>query len=144
MVKYVFLLNFMFICSFYCYSQKNMTDTAKIEIIDALESWPIYKGGVESLSRFVEEKICYPKTAIKDSLEGIVYILMDVNLDGSTSNHAIIKGIRDDLDNEALRIAKLIKFEKPAMQQGLPIKVKYVLPIRFQLSKKHVACKRNK
>lgn len=106
----------------------------KVEIINALESWPKYKGGVEKLSIFINENINYPKNAFKDSIEGIVYISMDVDTDGSTHNHIIIKGIREDLDNEAIRIAKLIKFERAAMQNGKPVKIKYTLPIDFKLS----------
>jgi protein TonB len=134
MVKSVILLIIFSICGLCCFSQKKETDTMKVEIINALELWPSYKGGVKELSIFINENINYPKKAFKDSIEGIVYISMDVGTDGSTHNHIVIKGIREDLDNEAIRIAKLIKFEKPAIQNGKPAKVKYTLPVEFKLS----------
>lgn len=56
----------------------------------------------------------------------------------SYGNHEIIKGIREDLNNEALRVAKLINFDRPAMQRGKPIKVKYTVPVEFKLEKKTI------
>ncbi len=134
MVKSVIFLIIFSTCSLFCFSQKKATDTTKVEIVNALESWPKYNGGVEKLAIFIEDNVNYPSNAFKDSLEGIVYISMDVDTDGSTNNHIIIKGIREDLDNEAIRIAKLIKFERAGMQNGKPVKVKYTLPIEFKLS----------
>lgn len=54
-------------------------------------------------------------------------------------NHKVLTGIRKDLNDEALRVVKLVNFEKPAMQSGKPIKVKYTIPVVFKLTeeKKH-------
>ncbi|HOW20834.1 MAG TPA: energy transducer TonB, partial [Tenuifilaceae bacterium] len=52
---------------------------------------------------------------------------------GLTINHKVAKGIREDLNNEALRVAKLIKFDRPALQKGRPIEVEYTVPIVFDL-----------
>jgi len=57
---------------------------------------------------------------------------------GVTGNHEIIEGIRKDLNNEALRVAKLINFDRPAIQRGKPIKVKYTVPVEFKLEKKTI------
>ena len=52
---------------------------------------------------------------------------------GFTFGHKVIKGVREDLDNEALRVTTLIKFERPAFQRGKPIEVKYTVPVVFNL-----------
>lgn len=136
MVRFVVFFLILATYNLLCFPQKNGNDTVNLEIISALESLPIYKGGLNKLNRFIEENINYPKNALRDSLEGIVYISMDVDTEGNTHNHIIIKGVRDDLDNEALRVTKLIKFEKPAMQHGKSIKVRYTVPVEFKLSEK--------
>lgn len=53
---------------------------------------------------------------------------------GRTVDHQVTKGIREDLDEEALRVARSMYFNKPAMQNGKPIKVRYNIPIEFTLN----------
>ncbi len=85
---------------------------------------------------FIQNKIHYPESAKMDSIQGKVFVTFWIDTTGNTINCKVIRGIRKDLDNEALRVAKLIKFEKPAMQRGKPVKVKYVIPIEFKLNDK--------
>jgi protein TonB len=92
---------------------------------------PIFKGRLE---KFIEKHTQYPMSALKDSIEGRVFISFWVDSLGNTSEHALVLGIREELNQEALRVARLIKFDKPAMQKGNPVKVKYTLPIDFKLS----------
>jgi TonB family protein len=107
------------------------------QLISALESMPEYRGGVSKLSEFLRNKIKYPKSAKEDEIKGIVYVKCYVDTTGSTTDHQLIRGIREDLDNEALRVAKLIKFDKPAMQRGKPMKVIYCIPVEFKLSEEN-------
>ena len=93
---------------------------------------PEYKGGIKALMKFIKKNINYPKTAINENLEGTVYVECLVDTNGITYNHKIIKGISKELDYEALRVAKIIKFDKPAMQNGKPVVVKYLIPIKFE------------
>ncbi|HOK26812.1 MAG TPA: energy transducer TonB [Bacteroidales bacterium] len=97
----------------------------------SVESMPVFEGRLE---KFIEKHIQYPMSALKDSIEGRVFVSFWVDSLGNTSKHTLILGIREDLNQEALRVAKLIKFSKPAMQNGKPVKVKYTLPFDFNLS----------
>ncbi len=99
--------------------------------ISIAEEMPVFKG---NLSEFIQNKIQYPESAKSDSIQGRVFVSFWVDTTGVTINHHIVKGIRVDLDNEALRITKLIVFDKPAMQRGKPIKIKYTMPIEFILA----------
>lgn len=98
--------------------------------IDAIESMPYFKGDINS---FIKEKLQYPITALNDRIEGNVFISFWVERDGKTSNHRVVKGVRFDLDNEALRILRLLVFAKPGMQNGNPVRVKYTLKVEFKL-----------
>jgi TonB family protein len=104
-----------------------------IIIFSEPEHRPEYKGGHQQLIYFIASNIKYPESAIKDSIEGVVYVNFIVDTNGITKEHKILKGIRDDLNEEAIRIAKLIRFETPAVNQGRPIIYNYSLPIRFIL-----------
>lgn len=51
--------------------------------------------------------------------------------------YEILKGgIREDLNQEALRVTWLIKFEAPAFQKDKPIITRYVVPVDFRLRRK--------
>ena len=64
---------------------------------------------------------------------------------GNTFDHVVVRGIREDLDQEALRVARLIKYDAPAMQKDKPVIVKFVVPVDFslqydQLMKNNIIC----
>lgn len=130
MVKKVFILLLVLLWVPFLHSQNN-DSTSHNELITYIESAPLFKG---CLTKFIADNIKYPKTAQMDSLEGTVFVSYWINVDGSTINHKIEKGIRKDLNTEALRVTKLIHYEKPAMQKGKAIKVRYVVPVKFNLS----------
>ena len=90
--------------------------------------------GLEELMEFIVQNLQYPETARKYSIEGRVITQYWIDTLGNTYNHKIVRGVREDLDNEALRIIKLLKYEVPAMQRGKPISVMFTLPIIFDLS----------
>lgn len=100
------------------------------DIITIIEEPPLFNG---DLKKFIQSELNYPLSAIKDTIEGMVVISFLIDKTGLTRNHNIIKGIRNDLDDEALRVTKLIKFATPALQKGKPIKVNYVVPVEFNL-----------
>ena len=101
------------------------------ELIMAVEKAPIYNG---DLMDFVNKQINYPQSAKIDSVEGTVFVEFFIDTAGNTFDHFIVKGIRDDLDNEALRVTRLIKFDFPAMQREKPITVMYIIPVKFELN----------
>ena len=107
-------------------------DTAKVEMITFIEEAPVFNG---NLKEFIQGELAYPLSAKKDTIEGIVVIFFKIDTLGLTVNHKVVKGIREDLNNEAHRVAKLIKFDKPALQKGRPIEVEYTVPVEFKLPK---------
>jgi len=105
----------------------NLNDDERY-LITIVESMPEFNG---DLKEFINQNTVFPESAIQDSIEGTVYILFWVDIDGKTTDHEVIRGIRDDLDEEALRVARLILFEKAAMQRGKPVKVSFTIPVKF-------------
>lgn len=104
--------------------------------VDIAEVMPYYTGGERQLKNFIDSLLLYPEKAIIDSIEGNVYISCIVDTTGKTMNHKILKSVRADIDQEAIRVAKQIIFSKPAYQRGKPIKIRYNLVIKFTLPKK--------
>ncbi|WP_423128612.1 energy transducer TonB [Gaoshiqia sp. Z1-71] len=110
-------------------------DTSICKMGYIFDSGPLFKGGEETLRRFIQSAIIYPPTAISDSIEGIVYVSYVIDTLGTTKNHIIEKGIRNDLDAEAIRITKLIKYDSPAKLNGKPILFHFTVPVKFEIKK---------
>lgn len=100
-----------------------------VEFRYPFEDIPVFNGDIRA---YVKGIIIYPQSAILDSIEGKVYVKYLVDTLGITRDHLIEKGIREDLDSEALRITKMIKYETPARYKGKPVFFFYTLPVKFK------------
>lgn len=127
MVRKLILLTVLFLLSttFYCQNEKQITD---------IETTPFFDG---DLVLFIQTNLLYPKTAIDDTLEGTVIVELWVDTIGNTYGHIIVRSIREDLDNEALRVTSLISFKSPAKQRDKPIVVRLLVPVKFNLTSTH-------
>jgi protein TonB len=63
-----------------------------------------------------------------------VFVSFVIEKNGTLSNFVVERPAGNGFDEEALRVLKLAKAWKPGMQSGQPVRVKYVIPINFQLS----------
>jgi len=134
---------FIFILTFFgtvltAQTQNGCDDTTAFIVFGGPEDLPVFneKTPDTELLSFLAENVEYPKTAIEDKVEGKVFIQFWIDTLGFTHEHKVVKGVREDLDNEALRVARLIKFDKPAKNRGKPIEYCYKLLISFTLDKK--------
>ena len=58
---------------------------------------------------------------------------MTVDEKGSIADPILLKSANPLLDAEAMRVVKLMPKWKPAINEGKPVAVKYVVPITFRL-----------
>jgi protein TonB len=94
------------------------------------EIFPTFKGGREGLQEYLNKNAYYPKTATKS---GTVYVQFTVEKDGKVTNVAVLKGLEPILDNEALRVIRMMPAWIPATIYGKPTAMKYNLPIKFSV-----------
>lgn len=95
---------------------------------------PEFAGGVEDLMRFIRDNIKYPKESRKRKSEGKTFVNFVVNTDGSISNIKTVRSCGDFLlDEEAERVVGLMPKWKPGLKDGVPVRVKFTLPITFKL-----------
>jgi len=87
-------------------------------------------GGAAAWSRFIQKTLRYPET----DMEGRVTISFIVEKDGHLSDVQILKGVSAELDREAVRVIKLAPAWKPGKQNGQPVRVRYTIPIVFQMN----------
>jgi periplasmic protein TonB len=103
------------------------------EVFDHAEVMPAYEGGNEAMMKFIQKRIRYPRPAIRQEIEGTVYVRFIVRGDGSVTDVEVIKGIHPDCDKEAMRVIALLPSWKGGSHNGRPVSVRMVLPIRFNL-----------
>jgi len=96
---------------------------------------PIYPGGTSAYRKFIKENMQYPKAALKNKTEGIVYLKYSINHKGDVIDTKVLKGIGDGCDEEAQRILKLLKFEIPKGPRKLRVLFHQKTQITFRLPK---------
>ncbi len=94
----------------------------------AVEEMPEIIGGIQAL----QSKIVYPDIARRAGVEGTVYVLSYVNEKGEVVKTEVQKGIGGGCDEAAQKAIFEMKFN-PGKQRGMPVKVKVMIPVKFQL-----------
>jgi protein TonB len=104
-----------------------------LEIFTIAEIMPEYEGGLKAMARFLSKQINYPANARAMGQEGTVYVQFVVNTEGQVVDIEVIKGVCATLEREAVRVVALMTKWKPGLQHNVPVNVRMVLPIKFQL-----------
>jgi len=93
----------------------------------AIPAAEFYPGGQDSMYAFIDKHKVYPILAKKNRISGECIINFILNEDGTISNATIVKNIGGGCGQEALRVAKLLKFKAPGY------KIQTSIPIYFKL-----------
>lgn len=104
------------------------------QIFLVVEQNPEFQGGYEAMMGFIKKNMRYPASARRMGVDGTVYVQFVVGKDGSISEVKTIRGISADCDKEAERVVKMMPSWKAGRQNGKPVFVRFVLPIRFKLN----------
>ena len=113
-------------------TQTEKNDTIKVVedvIFVIVEQMPEFPDGEKALHKFLIDNIVYPKEAREKKLDGRVVIGFVVEPDGSLTNFTIVRGVDPILNEEALRVAKLMPNWNPGKQRGKPVRVQFMVPI---------------
>ena len=103
------------------------------EFVDYAEVMPDPVGGMAEFMAFLGKNIRYPKSGIRNDIQGKVYVQFIVDEQGNLTDLKVIKGINEDFDSESLRVLSKAPAWKPGRQGGRPVKVRMVLPIIYKL-----------
>jgi TonB family protein len=100
-----------------------------------IEKAASYPGGVNEMLMFINQKIIFPKSARRLGIDGKVFVEFIVNKDGSISDIKVIKGVYGQLDEEAMRIVRIMPLWEPGFHRGIAVRSKFVLPVTFKLER---------
>ena len=108
---------------------KNTNNTTD-EVVSNFDTPPSFEEG--DIYEWLQKHLRYPEDAKEMGTQGKVFVSFIIEKDGSTSNIAITKSIGRQLDSEAIRLVKMMKW-RPAKQNDEFVRSRYNLVIPFSL-----------
>jgi hypothetical protein len=100
-----------------------------------VEEEPQFKGGISAFYRFLSQNIHYPEAMLTKNVQGKELISMTVETDGSLSDIQVVKDLGCGAAKEVIRVLKLSPKWEPGYQNGSKVRVRYTIPISFNISK---------
>lgn len=111
-----------------------LPDTDPKDYGSGVDENPEFEGGHAALLAFVRRNLVYPNIAAEIGKQGTLYVKFVVDESGKVSNIFLQNNLGYGLDDEAMRVVKMIpKFKSPGKIKGQPVKTYYQIPIKFKL-----------
>lgn len=100
-----------------------------------LENKPTFNGGdANEFAKWVFSQLQYPEQAKKDGAQGRVMVQFTIGTDGVVRDAQVLRGVREDLDAEALRvISSSPKWEPGYNAEGKAVPVHFTMPVVYKL-----------
>ena len=107
------------------------------------ETADIYRCSSVAIMEHIGGVLSYPSDALKAEVSGTVYVMFIIEKDGSKSGIEVMRSIpvEDDslleivasLELEAVNAVKSLPDFRPGSDGGNPVRVEYVVPVKFAL-----------
>ncbi len=112
----------------------NGTNTNEIHDATGVDVFPEFPGGMSAWSKYIQKNLRYPISAQEEGVQGKVFLSFVVEKDGTITDVKVLKGIGYGCDDEAVRVIKKSPRWKVGMQNNLPVRVRYNMPISYMMS----------
>jgi len=149
MKKIIFFLVLLIQSNAFCQNEKSETEEQKnsseLSFIE-IETIPAFNGcdnrnKNEEIKNCFNQKIAehiakhfnYPNKAIRKGIQGKVLVSFIISKTGEITNVKAVNKTHPVLEEEAIRIIKLLPRMTPGKQKGEPVNVGYSIPINFRL-----------
>ncbi len=90
-------------------------------------------GGYPALYEYFAKHLQYPEAAKIAGVTGSVLVEFYINEAGYPDQIRILQGIREDINEEAIRLVKSMPQWSSARVNGEPVATKHTMPLNFQL-----------
>ena len=158
-MKYNLQLIIIFLCVNIITAQETKGDTTftenKIYLMEQVDEIPLFNNctiskGKQALDCFnkemnahVRKYFNYPERAREDNIQGKVIVKIIINTDGSVAVTAVGPNFGSMLEEETIKIFKLLPPFKPAKLNDKLVPVSYTFPIMFKLDNTSTKKKKN-
>ncbi len=101
-------------------------------VFSIVEEMPVFAKGDEAGVKYIANM---PWPAEDKQYQGTVYVEYIIEKDGQVTNPLIIRSNASKYINDAViaHILAMPKWERPGYQDGKPVRVRYVVPVKFKL-----------
>ena len=127
-MKKLFLIMLLAFVSVNAYSQ---SDDADNDVYNMVDQSAKFQDGYNSIIKFVQENIKFPAEAKENNVHGRLMVSVVVEKDGSLSNITVKKGLGYGLDEEIVRIIKMMPKWQPAQHKGKTVRQLQTIVIPF-------------
>jgi TonB family protein len=103
-------------------------------VYNAVETEPVFPGGLDAFYKFLGETIRYPAKDRENKVQGRAIVTFIVEQDGSLSNIKALRGPSETINAESVRAISLSPNWSPGRQNGKPVRVQYTVPVSFTLA----------
>ena len=104
---------------------------------DSMDRPTLFLGSSSEITKIIQTNILYPEDAVKAKKSGKVLITIRIDANGKPIKYYVSKSIFPSLDNEALRVVKLIQPNwLPCIINNKKVESQVTLPVIFRLSNK--------
>ena len=98
------------------------------------EKMPSFQGGdLNKFRNWVQGKLKYPKIAQENGISGRVTLSFVIEKDGTLTGIQVMQSPDKSLTDEAIRVVGSSPKWSPGLQRNQPVRVRYQLPVNFQL-----------
>ena len=96
------------------------------------DEMPAFPGGNAAMLAFFGRKINYPAAALDHQVSGRVHVAFVVDPEGHLHDPHVVRGLGYGLDEEALRLVRIMPWWTPGRINGQAVWVRVTLPIGFR------------
>lgn len=105
----------------------------EVKLFTEVDQLPQFPGGLSTLLKWLTMNLRYPDRAKVAKVSGKVMVAFIVNTEGSVEDVRLVQRANIDLDNEALRVVRMMPKWEPGKSNGKPCRTLVHLPIIFKL-----------
>ena len=92
-----------------------------------------YPGGDDSLRSFLRNNLVYPQKCVEDSIDGCVLLHLLISRTGKIDTVKVLRTVHPLIDQEAVRVVRLIDYWIPAVSNGAHTDSWFTLPVKFKI-----------
>ena len=99
-----------------------------------VEQMPSFQGGdLMTFRNWVMQQVRFPQIAIENNISGRVLVSFVIEKDGRLTNIQVLQTPDSSLSDETIRVLKTSPKWTPGKQRNQSVRVKYTLPVQFNI-----------
>lgn len=101
------------------------------EVFYIVEDMPMFPGGKAELKTYIYSNLDYPESAKTKGISGEVMVQFNVKSSGGLEDIKAASSTHKEFEKPAMEVFKEMPDWNPGRQRGKPVKVKVIVPVRF-------------